>query len=244
MKVEYYREYSSYMGRDMEFKVYGHSGRPVLAFPSQDGRFFDFENNGMVEAASRHIEEGRIQLFCCDSNDIPSWSSTDPDYHKRILEHERFYNYICEELCPRIAQINGNHGIITTGCSMGGTHALNFLLRRPDLFAGCIALSGVYDAHYFFPNYNDELIYMNSPIDYLDGMAYDHPYVELYRYRTIICCVGQGAWENPTLQDAHRLQELFAYKDIPARIDFWGTDVCHDWPWWRKQLPYFLDAVC
>ena len=50
MKVEYYKEYSHNLGRDMEFKVYGHSGRPFLVFPCQDGRFFDYENMGMIDA--------------------------------------------------------------------------------------------------------------------------------------------------------------------------------------------------
>ena len=39
MNTEYYKEYSQALHRDMEFKVYGHGGRPVLAFPSQSGRF-------------------------------------------------------------------------------------------------------------------------------------------------------------------------------------------------------------
>ena len=63
MKVEYFKEYSVNLSRDMEFKVFGHSGRLVLVFPSQDGRFYDYENNGMVEAASDFINSGKIQLF-------------------------------------------------------------------------------------------------------------------------------------------------------------------------------------
>ena len=51
MKTEYYREYSPNLGRDMEYKVYGHAGRPMLVFPCQDGRFFDFEDRGMVDIA-------------------------------------------------------------------------------------------------------------------------------------------------------------------------------------------------
>lgn len=43
MKVEYYKEYSPCLERDMEYKVYGHAGTPILVFPSQNGRFFDFE---------------------------------------------------------------------------------------------------------------------------------------------------------------------------------------------------------
>ena len=48
MKTAYYKEYSHNLGRDMEFKVYGHGGKPMLVFPCQDGRFFDFEDRGMT----------------------------------------------------------------------------------------------------------------------------------------------------------------------------------------------------
>ena len=48
MKVEYYKEYSPCLEREMEYKVYGHAGTPILVFPSQNGRFFDFENNGFA----------------------------------------------------------------------------------------------------------------------------------------------------------------------------------------------------
>ena len=48
METKVYKEYSNCLGRDMEFKVYGHGGKPVLVVPSQNGRYFDFENFGMV----------------------------------------------------------------------------------------------------------------------------------------------------------------------------------------------------
>lgn len=245
MKIEYYKEYSQNLGRDMEFKVFGHAGRPILAFPSQDGRFFDFENNGMIDCIKDYIEDGRVQVFCCDSNDINSWSSKDWDKHNRIEQHEAYHRYICYELCPRILEINGQADrILTTGCSMGASHAVNFLLRQPDIFSGCIALSGVYNARFFFEDYMDELVYQNSPLDYLEGMPNNHPYVELYKTCDIIVCVGQGDWEHPMIEDTVRLKELLAYKEVPAWIDFWGYDVAHDWPWWRKQLPYYLNYVC
>ena len=251
MKVEYYKEYSFHLNRDMEFKVYGYRGNPVLVFPSQDGRFFDFENNGMVDCVKDYIEDGRIQLFCCDSNDVNSWSSTTLDPRTRIENHEAYTRYITEELCPHIFDISKNanngytfDGIVTTGCSMGATHALNFLLRFPEIFSGCIALSGAYDARLFFGDYMDDLVYANSPVDYVEGMPNNHPYVSLYQERNIIICVGQGAWEHPMLEDATRMKELFGYKNIPAWIDYWGHDVTHDWPWWKKQLPYFMNYVC
>ena len=51
MQIRYYKEYSRYLNRDMEFKVYGHAGRPILIFPCQSGRFFDWEDRNMCNLA-------------------------------------------------------------------------------------------------------------------------------------------------------------------------------------------------
>lgn len=249
MKVEYYKEYSPCLKRDMEFKVYGHAGTPMLVFPTQNGRFYDFENNGMVATVEDLIDNGNIQLFCCDSIDLETWSEEgghDVDYRSYMLE--QYYHYIVDELVPRIIDINamcGTHadGIYTTGCSLGASHAANFLFRRPDIFSGCIALSGYYDSDLFFHDYVDDNIYRNSPIKYIEGMSYDHPYVEMYRKRRIVLCCGQGAWEDEMVRSTGRMKELLEYKDIPAWIDFWGYDVKHDWDWWRVQFPYFVKRV-
>ena len=45
MEIRYFKEYSQCLNRDMEFNVYGTGGTPMLVFPSQDGRFYDFANN-------------------------------------------------------------------------------------------------------------------------------------------------------------------------------------------------------
>jgi len=250
MKTEWFREYSQCLNRDMEFKVYGHAGEPILVFPSQDGRFFDFENNGMVKTVEHLINAGRIQLFCCDSIDQESWSESDIDKHHRTYMMEQYFFYIVNELVPRIFEINSyGHGgqyadgIITTGCSMGATHAANFMFRRPDIFKGTIALSGYYDCDLFFGDYHDDIIYRNSPIQFINGMSYDHPYVQMYRDNKIVLCCGQGAWEDDMRRSLSRMRELLDYKDVPAWIDFWGYDVDHDWPWWRVQFPYFVERV-
>lgn len=250
MNIKYYKEYSHHLNRDMEFKVYGHSGQPILIFPCQDGRFYDFENFKMVDTVSDLIEDGVIQLFCCDSMDEESWSAFDKNPRQRILSHERWYHYIVDELVPRILQINyeidKNHyinGIFTAGCSMGAAHAANFLFRNPDTFKATIALSGYYDSNLFFGDYCDDLVYNNVPVKYINGMSYDHPYVEKYRKCKIILCCGQGAWEEPAIETTTRMGELLYYKDIPALVDLWGYDVNHDWNWWKIQFRYFLEKL-
>ena len=145
MHTAYYKEYSHILGREMEFTVYGYSGKPCIVFPAQDGRFYDFFNFGMVDASSKFIEEGKLQLFCVDGIDWESWSQIGGDYHWRIMQHEKWFNYITEEAVPRFREIHGETSgeyyrgkFLTTGCSMGAYHALNFFLRRPDIFDGVI----------------------------------------------------------------------------------------------------------
>ena len=48
METQYFKDYSPALGREMECKVYGHAGRPMLFIPCQDGRFFDFEDFHMA----------------------------------------------------------------------------------------------------------------------------------------------------------------------------------------------------
>ena len=136
----------------------------------------------------------------------------------------------------------GYPGIITFGCSLGATHALNLWLRFPDIFDGCLALSGVYDASFFLGDYNDEVVYSNSVNSYLTGMTPDHPFIERYKRNKAIVCVGQGAWEQveSTRYLAKRLAELGVDS---VWVDFWGSDVNHDWSWWQKQVAYFMPKL-
>lgn len=39
------------------------------------------------------------------------------------------------------------------------------------------------------------------------------------------------------------MKETFDRLGVNAWCDFWGSDVNHDWTWWRKQLPYFLGHI-
>ena len=62
MNTRYFKGYSHILDRDMEFKLYGDGGKPCFAFPPQNGRFFDFENYGMVDTIAPWIEDGRVMV--------------------------------------------------------------------------------------------------------------------------------------------------------------------------------------
>ncbi len=242
MNIEYHRWYSSNLGQEMELKVYGHAGRPVLVFPAQSGRFFDFENFGMVEAVGPFIENGLITLYTVDSVDSQTWANFAAHPHDRAARHEEYDRYITQEVGPFFQQRHGGQKAISTGCSMGGYHCANFFFRHPDLFNGVISLSGLFSLRHFIGDYMDELVYFNAPLQYLPGLE-DPWYLDQYRQSDIIICAGQGAWEDEMRADAAHLQAILDAKGVPAWFDFWGHDVNHDWPWWRKQLPYFLSKL-
>ena len=87
MYTEYFRQYSPALGCDMEMKLYGHAGRPMLFIPCQDGRFFDFENFKMTDTLAPWIDSGKIMVFSIDTKDIETWSGKgDPAW--RIQCHE------------------------------------------------------------------------------------------------------------------------------------------------------------
>ena len=94
-----------------------------------------------------------------------------------------------------------------------------------------------------FHDYMDEIVYANSPVHFLRNLAPDHYYNKLYRQSQIICCVGQGAWENDLLAGTRELDAVLKEKNIPAWIDYWGKDVSHDWVWWQRQIVYFFDKI-
>ena len=248
MEIRYIKHWSSHLNRDMEFKVYGHSGKPVLFIPCQGGRFFDFENFQMVDHWAKWIEAGRCTVYAADCIDNETWADFGGDCRRRIETHERWYHYVVDELVPTIRHLSGerngyDQGIITFGCSMGAMHAANLFFRRPDLFSGVLALSGLYESTDYFGDYSDDLIYQNCPNYYLPNMAPDHPYISMYNERKIVIVVGQGAWEDVLKESTGRLCQILQQKGIRAQVDFWGQDVSHDWHWWYRMVAHYVPKL-
>lgn len=245
MDISYHKAHSASLGRDMEYKRYGYAGRPVVVFPTSEGRFYQFEDSGGVAALARFIDDGRIQLFTVDGIDSESFFAKGADNAHRIARHEAYFRYVREQALPGINEVasasNGGRSLkpLFSGCSMGGYHSSNFVFRFPQLASGLIALSGVYSTRDFFGSELGGDIYFNSPLNYLPGLD-DQAALDRIRSLRLIFCCGQGAWEERMLEDTRELEQVLHAKKIPAWVDYWGGDVDHDWPWWHKQLDYFM----
>ena len=247
MQIEEHQWYSPSLHREMALKVYGHWGMPFLVFPCSLGRYFDYEGMGMIDQIAEFIDAGRVKLFCVDSVDAESWYNFAASPADRNARHQAYDSYIVDEVIPFIR----NHcnqpevRVMTNGCSMGAYHAVNCFLKHPDLFAGTIALSGLYrldHTEFGLTAADIPSVYFNSPLHYLPDLNIGW-FMDWYRRSNIVVCVGQGAWEAEALEDTHALEALFRDKRIPAWVDFWGHDVDHDWPWWFRQMHHFLDQL-
>lgn len=221
--------------------AYGHYGRPVVAFPSEDGQPWDWEQNGMVDAIAWLIEDGKVKLYCTPSYDRESWTRRDLSLEERAQRHGHFEWWVLTRLVPFVQADAHTHESILAGCSFGAYHAANFALKRADLFPVAICLSGVYDVTVQGGGHRGEAVYFNNPADYVANMEGDH-LDWLRRQASILLVCGQGQWEDTTgaLESTKRFGSLLAEKGIRHEVDLWGHDVPHDWPSWRRQIAHHL----
>ncbi|WP_304684223.1 esterase family protein [Ileibacterium valens] len=246
MKVEYYKEYSNFLNRDMEFKMYGHSGPLCLVIPCQDGRFFEWEDRHMFNLMGDLINDGRVQFVTVDSVDHETWSSFGrSDW--RMAQQENWVQYVMNELIPSALAKAGkdqSEPMMVMGASMGATHAANLFFRFPDRFNKVLALSGIYDmSPYIYDGNFDENFYKNNPMSYLPNMPHDHEYIQKYNQANAVFVVGQGAWENECQNDLRKLADVLYKKGIHSSINFWGYDIPHDWPSWERQISLYLPGM-
>lgn len=268
MEGIYYKEWSGALGRDMEFKVYGKAGAPVLAFPCGGGRFYDWENNGMPDAAAWLIENGRIQLFCADSLAAEGGLDHLP-VRRRAEMQEKYFCYITQELAPRILALNAagsaalaaekpaeapaqpkagkavHPAIWTVGADLGAYQAINCRLRRPKLFCGAIGLSGLYDVTGWLGGPEDDLALRNSPLEALSVGLLDSADKAALQHGQILLCAGQAqdGREPEALASTRALDEALKAAGIPVSTEIWGQDVTHDWYWWARAFDVFTNRL-
>jgi esterase/lipase superfamily enzyme len=227
--------------------AYGHWGRPVLVFPAEQGRAWDIERNGLVDAVAGLIEAGRCKLYCVDSNDGASWSNRGLSLEDRARAHGGYEAWIVDRVVPYIhADCGGPQEIVTAGVSLGAFHAANFALRRAEHFPLALCLSGSYDpSHWDAWGERGDAAYFTNPMDYVAHLGGDHLDWLRSRVSLLLVC-GQGQWEDTTgaLESTKAFAALLASKGIRHQLDLWGYDVAHDWPSWRAQLAHHLPRFC
>jgi len=236
MNREYHEWHSVRLGRSMELLVFGHAGLSVLVFPTSGGRFFEFEDRGMVAALAGKIDAGHLQLFCVDSVDRESWYNRQVAPSRRVARHMQYEAYLLDEVVPLILQKNPDPRLVALGASFGGYHAVNIALRHPELFSGFFSMSGVFDLTGFLQGYYDQNCSLHLPPHYLPRLE-DKRLLDRMRLNTYVLTTG---WDDQCLVQNQHLDRVLTEKGIPHKVHVWDAPNSHDWPTWQRMVADLL----
>jgi len=235
MNREYYRWYSPSLDRNMELLVFGHGGARVLIFPTSQGRFFEWEDRGMMDTLREHLERGWLQVFCVDSVDAESWYNAWAHPSGRAYRHAQYDRYVYHEVLPFTRSKNRNPYMITVGASFGGYHAVNFGLKHPDAVHRILAMSGLYDIRRFTGGYSDDNVYFNNPVEYIPN---EHDRRRLHWLYQLDIIIASGR-EDRLMGSARDLSGVLWSKGIGNALREWDG-WAHDWPYWKDMLRLYI----
>jgi esterase/lipase superfamily enzyme len=219
----------------MELLVFGHSGARVLVFPTSQGRFYEWEDRGMVGAVADHLYNGWLQLICVDSVDSESWYASWAHPGGRARRHAQYDSYLLHEVMPLSWQINQTPFLMTTGASFGAYHAASFAFRYPHLVGRMIGMAGLYDIRRFTGGYSDETVYFHNPAEFL---VHEHdPWrLDAMRRMDIILTTGH---DDGMRDESERLSGILWNKGIWNALRIWDG-WAHDWPWWQQMFRLYV----
>ena len=235
MNREYHKWHSSNLDREMELLVFGHAGVRVLVYPTMQGRFYQWEDFGMVEALHRHITNGWIQLFCVDSVDSESWFAKWAHPNGRIQRHLQYERYIVGEVLPFSQEKNSDPFVIAAGASFGAFHTLSIGLRHPNRFNRLIGLSGVYDAAVWMDGYHDDDLYFVNPMDFIRNV-HDPEQLRQLQQPDIIIAIGR---DDPHFESNRQFSEILWEKRVWHAFRPWDG-WAHDWPYWHDMILWYI----
>ncbi len=233
--------YSPRLNKNMEVAEYGHFGFALLLLPTAAADYLEYERFQMLDVLQPAIDAGKVKVFSINSINSEAWLNNQMQPRHKSIRHQQFNAYVENEVVPFIRMHTSDATpIVTTGASLGALHAINMYFRRPDLFSGSIAMSGVYDLTTYTKGHFDEDVYFNSPAHYLPNL--EGPFLHLLRNaRHLHILSGSGDYEDPAA--SRRISGILHAKGIPHELDVWGGDMKHDWPTWRAMLPYKISQI-
>ena len=235
VKREYRKWSSPALGRDMELLVFGEGGTPVLVFPTSMGRFYQWEDFGMIAHMQERIDEGWLQLWCVDAVDSESFYDKKKPAQQRAERHLAYERYIVDEVVPAIRAENPVDFLVAIGASFGALHALTLTTRRPGLVKKAIGLSGAYDTSTWLDRKREGEAYFLNPLAFLPYLE-DERYLAPLRQTEIVIATGH---DDRNADESRRLAAILQEKGVPASLHIWDG-WAHDWPYWKEMVDVFL----
>lgn len=219
----------------MNLLVFGHAGARALVFPTSMGRFYEWEDQGMMRALGEHLERGWLQLYCVDSVDEDSWYAKWKRPHDRAVRQAEFDAYLLNEVLPLSRHVNDNPFLMTMGASFGAYHAVAFAMRYPELVGRAIGMSGLFDIRQQTDGYSDELVYQFNPTDFVLG-EHDRSRIEALQRLDLILAIGR---DDPMRAENEEFSRRLWSKGIGHALRIWDG-WSHDWPFWRDMIRQYV----
>ena len=235
MNRQYHEWWSPSLNRRMELLEFGHAGATIVAFPTSGGRFFEWENRGMVEAIRPMIEQGWYRLICLDSVDRESWYARSKHPGSRVWRQVEYDNYVYHEVLPFVDSTTDNRFIVATGASFGAYHALSFGMRHPERVQRIVAMSGLVDIKMFADGYTSEELYWLNPTDFVPHET-DPEKLDRLRRQELIFAVGTG---DRLVHQNRELSGKLWGKGIGNALREWDG-FAHDWPVWHQMINLYI----
>lgn len=232
MQREYIKWKSPSLGRDMEMLIFGKSGTPVLVFPTEQGRFFEWEDQGTIDFFSEQIEKEYNQFFFVDSVASESFLNKDVDPYTRVMRENQYELYIVDEVLPYINDENSNPFVIAAGAELGAYQSLRLALKNPELFDKVISISGYYDINVFLDGFKDDNSYYNNPIEFIPNLNDD----------TILKSISSldlrliSYLNDPNRIETLRMSDILWMKFLQHDITVWKEESSKPWSLYPLML--------
>ena len=231
MQEDYLKWFSPNLSMDFEMLTFGHSGQPIILFPTSQGRYYENKDFHLIQAVQPFIDDGLVKIYCPDSIDALSWYNKAVPPAFRVKNHQWYERLLLTEIVPQALRETGHDKIIAAGCSFGGYHAANFAFRHPELVSHLFSMSGAFDIRGQLDGFYNEDVYFNNPVDFLPDA--NNP--ELWNLKIVL-----GTAERDICrQDNEKLSAILYHKGINHWLDV-RHDADHDWVVWREQFPDYL----
>lgn len=232
---EHHRWFSPALGRDMDLLVLGHGGARMLVFPTSMGRFFEWEDRGMMDALGHHLRNGWLQMICVDSVDAESWYADWKWPGDRAWRQVQYERYLLDEVLPFSESRNDNPFLIAAGASFGAYHAVDVAFRNPHRFGRVIGMSGLYDIRRFTDGHEDAQVFAHNPSHFVSHLS-DPGHLEAMRRMDIILATGA---EDSFVENNRYLSRALWEKGVGNALRIWDG-WAHDWPWWREMIVRYV----
>lgn len=226
----------------MDLLVFGHAGAKLLVFPTRDGRFWEYEQLGMIDRLADKIVAGSMQVWCLEGIAGETFYAGGARPTDRIRRYDAYERYVLEEVMPLMTRLNPHDCTIAHGLSLGAHHAADIAFRHPRLFRKLAAFSGRYDLTVAVEHFDDLLaghydddVYFHMPNHYLPGLDCPATLAHLRRM-DIVLVVGA---EDPFLDDNRRLSGILSAKGVAHRLEIWDGRA-HRGSAWRHMAGIYV----